>query len=73
MLSELNVIWENVMNTKMKVGVVALLMSFVMIDQAFAGFFNITLVPEFDGPSGIAAIALLVSVGAVLFSRSKSR
>jgi hypothetical protein len=57
----------------MKVGVVALLMSFVMIDQAFAGFFNITLVPEFDGPSGIAAIALLVSVGAVLFGRSKNR
>jgi hypothetical protein len=61
------------MNTKMKVGATALLMSFVMIDQAFAGFFVVTPVPEFDGPSGIAAIALLVSVGAVLFGRSRNR
>jgi hypothetical protein len=60
------------MNTKMKVCATALLMSFAMMDQAFAGVFNIP-VPEFDGPSGIAAIALLVSVGAVLFGRSKNR
>jgi len=67
-----NIIWENVMKTKIKVGAAALLMSFAMMDQAFAGVFNVP-VPEFDGPSGIAAIALLVSVGAVLFGRSKNR
>ena len=67
-----NVIWENVMKTKIKVGATALLTSFAMMDQAFAGVFNVP-VPEFDGPSGIAAIALLVSVGAVLIGRSRNR
>jgi hypothetical protein len=61
------------MSTKMKVGATALLMSLTMIDQAFAGFFEVTPVPEFDGPSGLAAIALLAGVGAVLFSRSRKR
>ncbi len=61
------------MGTKMTVGTTALLMSLTMIDQAFAGFFEITPVPEFDGPSGLAAIALLVGVGAILFSRSRNR
>ena len=58
---------------KMNVGAAALLMSLMTIDQAFAGFFNIVPVPEFDGPGGIAAIALLVSVVAILFSRSRNR
>jgi hypothetical protein len=55
-----------------KVGAVALLMSLTMIDQAFAGFFEVT-VPELDGPSGIAAIALLASVGALLFGGSRKK
>ena len=58
------------MNTKLKVGATALLMSFMMIDQAFAAFWYCP-VPEFDGPSGIAAMTLLVSVGAILFSGSR--
>jgi hypothetical protein len=61
------------MGTKMTVGATALLISLMTIDQAFAGFFEITPVPEFDGPSGLAAIALLVGVGAILFSRSRNR
>lgn len=66
------------MSTKMKVGATALLMTFVMIDQAFAELFPSlppapTPVPEFDGPSGLAAVMLLVGVGAILFSRSKNR
>jgi hypothetical protein len=61
------------MSTKMTVGATALLMSLTMIDQAFAGFFVVTPVPELDGPSGLAAIALLAGVGAVLFSRSRNR
>jgi hypothetical protein len=61
------------MSTKMKVGATALLMSLTMTDQAFAGFFAVTAVPEFDGASGIAAITLLVSVGAILFSRSRNK
>lgn len=62
---------------KMKVGAAALLTSLMTIDQAFAGSFLPVItpepVPEFDGPGGIAAIALLVSVGAILFSRSRNR
>jgi hypothetical protein len=70
---------------KSKVGPAALWMSFavimslMMVDQAFAGFGSFTPppsappVPEFDGPGAIAAIALLASVGAIFFGRSKSR
>lgn len=64
------------MGTKMKVGAAALL-SLMAASQAFAGFFPTppappAAVPEFDGPSGIAAIALLVSIGAIFFSRSRN-
>jgi hypothetical protein len=62
---------------KMKVGAAALLMSLMTVDQAFAGFFNIvpppTPIPEFDGPGAIAAIALLTSVVAIAFHRSRNR
>lgn len=52
----------------------AVIMSLMMVDQAFAGFVSFTPpVPEFDGPGAIAAIALLASVGAIFFGRSKSR
>ncbi len=61
------------MGAKMKVGAAALLMSVISIEQAFAGFFRVTrAVPEIDGSSGIAAIALLASIGAIFFGRSKN-
>ena len=58
---------------KNKVGAVALLMTVVMMDKALAGYFNITPppIPEFDGSSAIAVIALLASVGALIRARSK--
>jgi len=59
------------MRIKTTVGVAALLMCFTMANQAAAGFFYV--VPEFDGASSIAAISLLMSVGAVLFNRSRSK
>jgi hypothetical protein len=59
---------RNVM--KMKVGAAALLISVMTIDRAFAGYFNV--VPEFDGSSSIAVIALLASVGALIWARNKS-
>lgn len=63
------------MGTKMKVGGAALFMSLMTVDQALAGFLPTVTraVPEIDGPSGIAAIALLASVGAIFFSRSRNR
>jgi hypothetical protein len=52
-------------------------MSLMTIDRAFAGFFNIvpppTPIPEFDGPGAIAVIALLASIVAVAFHRSRNR
>jgi len=58
------------------VGASALLICLATIDQAVAGFFNITpnppstpAVPEFDGPGAIAAIALLVGVVAILYQK----
>jgi hypothetical protein len=65
------------MRIKTTVGVAALLMCSTMANQAAAGFFRIVPpptppVPEFDGPGGIAAAALLVSVVAVLFNRSRN-
>jgi len=73
----------SVMTTKIKVGVVALLICLAMVDQAFAGFFKIIVtplpphpppaVPELDGVGAIAAIALLASIGAVLLRRSSKR
>ena len=69
-----------------KVGATALLFCLLALDRANAGFFDITpappppapppgppLVPEFDGAGSIAAIALLASIVALLYSRSKNR
>ena len=56
---------------KMKVGAVALLMSVMTIDRAFAGYFNI--VPEFDGSSSIAVIALLASVAAIVVAKARRK
>ena len=66
---------------KWKVAATGLLLTLMTIDQAFAGWFNIipnpppaeTPVPEIDGPAGIAAIALLASVVAMAFSRSRDK
>jgi hypothetical protein len=72
------------MAKKLTIGAKAFLFCFAMIEQAHAGFFHFTpsapppsappppAVPEFDGAGAIAAIALLASIGAVLFSRSKN-
>jgi hypothetical protein len=71
------------MTKKLTIGAKALLFCFAMIEQAHAGYFIITpkappsappppAVPEFDGAGAIAAIALLVSIGAVLLRRSKN-
>ena len=59
---------------KMKVGAATLLMSLMTANQAFAGYFNITPpVPEFDGSSGIAVVALLAGLAAIVFNRAKSK
>jgi hypothetical protein len=59
---------------KVKVGATALLMSLMTVNHAFAGFFNIVPpVPEFDGPSGIAVIALLAGLAAVVFNRTRNK
>lgn len=56
----------------------ALILSLALVDHATAGLFGRpvpvpTPVPEFDGSTGVAAIALLVSVVAVVFNRRRSR
>lgn len=68
-----------------KIGATALLFCLLALDRAYAGFFDITPapppapppgpppVPEFDGTGSIAAIALLASIVALLYSRSKNR
>lgn len=61
------------MGTRMKVGATGLFISLMMVDQAFASIWYCPPVPEFDGPSGIAAMTLLAGVGAILFGRSKNR
>jgi hypothetical protein len=51
----------------------AALLSTIGINQAFAAIFDIPPpVPEFDGSSAIAVIALLASVAALVKARSKS-
>jgi hypothetical protein len=59
------------MGAKLKVAATALLLSFLMVEQASAGRWYCP-VPEFDGSSSIAVLALLMSVGAVLFRGSKN-
>ena len=59
------------MRTTLKLAATSALLSCALIDQAFAGYFWV--VPEFDGPGAIAAVALLASVGAVLFNGSRNR
>jgi hypothetical protein len=51
----------------------AALFSTVAVNQAMAGFFDVPPpIPEFDGSSAIAVIALLAGVGAILVrARSK--
>jgi hypothetical protein len=69
-------------NMKWKVAATGLLLTLMTIDQAFAGWFTIvpnptppaeSPVPEIDGPAGIAAIALLASVVAMAFTRSRNK
>ncbi len=58
---------------KAKVVVTALLAMLVTVDQAMAGgwFIIPTPVPELDGSGAITAMALLASVAAIVFNRSK--
>ena len=65
---------------KWKVAATGLLLTLMTIDQAFAGWFDIipnppaeSPVPEIDGPGAVAAIALLASVVAMAFSRSRNK
>jgi hypothetical protein len=66
--------------TIIKGGATALLMTLITVNQALADspFCNWTAagcggdaaaVPEFNGPGAIAAIALLVSIGAVFYNK----
>jgi hypothetical protein len=56
---------------KMKIGAAALLTSLITADRAFAGYFNV--IPEFDGSSSIAVIALLASVAAIVVARARRK
>jgi hypothetical protein len=59
------------MKFKTMLGAAALL-STIGINQAFAAIFDIPPpIPEFDGSSAIAVIALLASVAALIKARSK--
>jgi hypothetical protein len=51
----------------------AALLSTIGINQAFAAIFDVPPpIPEFDGSSAIAVLALLASVAALVKTRSKS-
>jgi hypothetical protein len=67
---------------RLKAGTVALFTSvaaascLIALEPAAAGFFNFTPnppaptpIPEIDGPAGIAAIALLVGIVAILYQK----
>ena len=58
---------------KLKVVAAALLATLVMVDQAFAGGWIMIPepVPELDGSSAVTAMALLASVAAIFFGKSK--
>jgi heme A synthase len=59
------------MKTK-TVAAAALAICVMTVDQAFAGFFSFTpSVPEFDGVGAVAALALLVSVVAIVYQRAR--
>ncbi len=61
------------MKLKTMLGATALL-STIGISQAFAAIFDIPApIPEIDSGAGIAAVALLVSVAAILFGRMRNR
>jgi len=59
----------------MKFVTTALLVTVMMIDQAFAGGWDIvptpTPVPEIDGSGALTAIALLAGVAAIFFSKNR--
>ena len=61
------------MSAKLKVFALAGSLSLALADTAFAFQWGGPRVPEFDGASSIAAISVLLSVGAVLFNRSRRK
>ena len=61
------------MKIKTMLGAAAIL-STIGINQAFAAIFDIPPpIPEFDGSSAIAVLALLASVVAILVVRARSK
>jgi hypothetical protein len=64
---------------KSKLYLTTLVLFALSADHAVAGFLRYTPpptptpVPELDGPGALAALALLASVVAVLFNRSRAR
>jgi hypothetical protein len=68
---------ENHMKIKTMLGAAALL-STIGINQVFAAIFDVPPpstppIPEFDGSSAIAVLALLASVVAILVARARSK
>jgi hypothetical protein len=58
---------------KTKTIALGLAMVVLSVDSAFAGFFNITpKVPEIDNGGGVAAVGVLMSLAAILFSKMRS-
>jgi hypothetical protein len=58
---------------KTKTIALGLAMAVLSVDSAFAGFFNITpTVPEIDSGGGVAAVGVLMSLAAILFSKMRS-
>ena len=49
--------------------VLALSIMFSSTTRSVAGFWDCIVAPEIDGPAGISAIAVLVSVGMVVYQR----
>ena len=62
-------------HVKTKVIALAVAMAALGVDTAFAGFFqiipNTPSVPEIDGSGSIAVVAIVMSLGAILFSKLK--
>lgn len=60
------------MTTKLAAAATALAISAMYATEASAELWTRPAVPEFDGPGGVAAIALLASVVAIVFHRARS-
>jgi hypothetical protein len=64
------------MLSNLRAAVTTLILGVLWTQEAFAvcigsGCEPAPHAPEFDGPAGVAAIALLVSLGAILYNKAK--